>query len=85
MRTVRISDIKAYIKESDADLSVVKLGGVWRLVDHNGDCTVIQNEAQVLEVLKEDYPISELDYGDLNDIPVDDFINDEELISTGGK
>ena len=82
MGAVKISDIKAYVKDSDADVSVVKLGGVYRLVGPDGYSTPILNEAITLEYLRTEYPMPELDYGDLNDLE-DDFINDEELIESG--
>ena len=97
-RTVHISDIKHYVNQVDADVSIVKLGGCWRIVDNEGNCKVINNEEAVLAQLKADYPIEEVQRVD-ELIPScgcgvencmghefeDDFINDEELVVTGGK
>ena len=87
-RNVHISDIKHYVNESNADVSIVKLGGVWRIVDSEGNCKVINNEEAVLAQLKADYPIEEVQRVDefVDQLEtVDDMINDEELVATGGK
>ena len=92
-RTVHISDIKHYVNEVDADVSIVKLGGCWRIVDNEGNCEVINNEEAVLAQLKADYPIEEVQRVDecgcgnvscTGHDYVEDFINDEELVVTGG-
>jgi len=57
---IHISDIKKLIADRDVDMSVVKLGGVYRLALPDGSSEYISDPTALFAKLEHDYPVTEL-------------------------
>ena len=57
---IHVSDIKRLIADRDADLSVIKLGGIFRLAFPDGTTEFIMDNERTYAQLDEMYPLPEV-------------------------